>query len=93
MRVDLHDTRAPAYMGIGNPRGKITMSLPLSEDERQRRAGLPPEARRALEEADMRRAQQGAQQACLPAGEIGGPKQIEPTRYGDWERKGIAYDF
>ena len=25
--------------------------------------------------------------------EVGGPQGPEPTRYGDWERKGIAYDF
>jgi hypothetical protein len=25
--------------------------------------------------------------------ELGGPKGLEPTRYGDWERKGIAVDF
>jgi homeobox protein ESX1 len=25
--------------------------------------------------------------------EIGGPAGPEPTRYGDWERKGRAYDF
>lgn len=25
--------------------------------------------------------------------EIGGPGGPEPTRYGDWERKGICYDF
>ncbi|MAI97658.1 MAG: DUF1674 domain-containing protein [Rhodobacteraceae bacterium] len=25
--------------------------------------------------------------------EINGPSGIEPTRYGDWERKGIASDF
>jgi len=25
--------------------------------------------------------------------ESGGPKGLEPTRYGDWERKGIAVDF
>jgi hypothetical protein len=25
--------------------------------------------------------------------EINGPKRLEPTRYGDWEKKGIAYDF
>ena len=25
--------------------------------------------------------------------EIGGPKGPEPTRYGDWERNGICYDF
>ena len=26
-------------------------------------------------------------------GEIGGPKGPEPTRYGDWERKGRVIDF
>ena len=25
--------------------------------------------------------------------EIDGPKGLEPTRNGDWERKGICYDF
>ena len=25
--------------------------------------------------------------------EVGGPKGPDPTRYGDWERKGIASDF
>ena len=25
--------------------------------------------------------------------EIGGPKGLEPTRYGDWERNGLATDF
>ena len=25
--------------------------------------------------------------------EIGGPKGLEPTRYGDWEAKGRCYDF
>ncbi|TPX62455.1 hypothetical protein SpCBS45565_g07028 [Spizellomyces sp. 'palustris'] len=26
-------------------------------------------------------------------GEVGGPKGKEPTRFGDWERKGRVYDF
>ncbi len=25
--------------------------------------------------------------------ETGGPAGLEPTRYGDWERKGRCYDF
>lgn len=61
----------------------------ISEEEAARRAALPEAARRALEEADARRKADGA----LPSDESGGPKGIEPTRYGDWERKGIAYDF
>lgn len=26
-------------------------------------------------------------------GEVGGPKGPEPTRYGDWEKKGRCVDF
>ena len=29
----------------------------------------------------------------LPQKEIGGPSGPEPTRYGDWERKGRCVDF
>lgn len=28
-----------------------------------------------------------------PPKELGGPSGPEPTRYGDWERKGICVDF
>ncbi len=51
---------------------------------------LSPAARRALEEAEARRQ---AEAALQPAPEKGGPKGPEPTRFGDWERKGIAVDF
>jgi hypothetical protein len=51
---------------------------------------LSPEARRALEEAEARRQ---AEAAAALAPEQGGPKGLEPTRFGDWERKGIAVDF
>jgi len=51
---------------------------------------LSPAARRALEEAQARRAQ-----AAVDARphEDGGPAGLEPTRFGDWERKGLAVDF
>ena len=51
---------------------------------------LPPEAVRALEEAKERKA--GARPPVAPR-EIGGRDGLEPTRYGDWEKKGIASDF
>jgi hypothetical protein len=51
---------------------------------------LSPEARRALEEAQARHA---AERAAQAPPEQGGPKGPEPTRFGDWERKGIAVDF
>jgi hypothetical protein len=52
---------------------------------------LTPVARRALEEAAARRAE-AERIAALPP-EEGGPKGLEPTRFGDWERKGLAVDF
>jgi len=45
---------------------------------------------RAKAEADARREKAGKNP--LPP-EQGGPKAPEPTRYGDWERKGIVSDF
>jgi hypothetical protein len=51
---------------------------------------LSPAARRALEEAQARR---DARAAPPPPGEEGGPAGLEPTRFGDWERKGLAIDF
>jgi hypothetical protein len=29
----------------------------------------------------------------LKSAESGGPRGLEPTRYGDWEKKGICWDF
>ena len=57
---------------------------------------LPEAARRALAEAQERRRALEEAEAVLDAersGETNGPRGKEPTRYGDWERKGIAYDF
>lgn len=51
---------------------------------------LSPEAKRALAEAEERRAK--AKALDLPV-ELGGRDGPEPVRYGDWERKGIAVDF
>jgi hypothetical protein len=51
---------------------------------------LSAEAARALAEAAARRAK--AKPQALPE-ETGGPKGPEPTRFGDWEKKGLASDF
>ncbi|WP_370676412.1 DUF1674 domain-containing protein [Pleomorphomonas sp. PLEO] len=50
---------------------------------------LSPAARRALAEAEERR------RAAIESRpkEIGGRNGPEPSRYGDWEVKGIAADF
>ncbi len=64
--------------------------IPSSGSETRR--PLTPEAKRALAEADVRRA---AEKENIHKGpkEIQGPQGPEPTRYGDWENKGIASDF
>jgi len=51
---------------------------------------LTPEAIRALQEAEERR--KAAPRQDLPT-EIDGRGGEEPTRYGDWEKKGLAIDF
>ena len=57
------------------------------------RKPLTPAAQRALAEAAERRAQAEKAKAGERPREFQGPKGPEPTRYGDWERKGIASDF
>jgi hypothetical protein len=67
-------------------------SLPATAAASGERKPLTPAAQRALAEAEVRR--QAAQANAKPAAkELQGPKGPEPTRYGDWETKGIASDF
>ena len=61
---------------------------PVPQDEIAAR--IAEAGKRAKAEAEARRAKEAEKQ--LPP-ELGGPKGPEPTRYGDWERKGIAVDF
>jgi hypothetical protein len=52
----------------------------------------PPAAERALAEAAARRTEI-ERKAADRAKEIGGPSGPEPTRYRDWEKKGLTSDF
>jgi hypothetical protein len=65
-------------------------SSPATVAERKK---LTPAAERALAEAEARRKAAEASDATPRQKEFQGPKGPEPTRYGDWERKGIASDF
>ena len=49
-------------------------------------------ALRALAEAAERRAE-GARRLTAPAKEVPSRDGPDPTRYGDWESKGMASDF
>lgn len=67
-------------------------SKPAAPSGDTARKPLTPAAQRALAEAEERRRQAAEQANAMPT-ELLGPKGPEPTRYGDWERKGIASDF
>ena len=79
-----------------------TVGDDVASSDNTRQASVPetgaltPEARRALAEAEERRA---AAKTNAEAGgnaqtkELGGQDGPEPTRYGDWEKGGIVSDF
>jgi hypothetical protein len=71
----------------------FTRGLPLisgSADEEEVARRIREAGERAAAEAEARRA--AAKTDAKPR-EINGPKGPEPTRYGDWEKKGITSDF
>jgi hypothetical protein len=68
---------------------------PPAKDAAERQSGkrpLTPTAERALAEAAARRAAREANKTEVPK-EGGGRGGLEPTRYGDWEIKGLISDF
>ena len=50
------------------------------------------QAKQALEEAEKRREEEKAKRDDRPV-ELKGRGGLEPTRFGDWEVKGITSDF
>jgi hypothetical protein len=64
----------------------------MMPDHNEVAARIADAAQRALAEAQARRAEQ-AKTAEARAKEVGGRGGLEPTRFGDWEIKGIACDF
>jgi hypothetical protein len=66
-------------------------SAPVANTDAPRKP-LSDAAKRALAEAEARRTAAAAN-AKPAAPEFNGPKGLEPTRFGDWEVKGIASDF
>ncbi len=56
------------------------------------RRGDPPKRGPVVPAAKLE-ATATAPAAAAKVPELGGPSGPEPTRYGDWERKGICSDF
>jgi len=82
---------------VGNGQGRVAEKRTTGDSStarltRAERKPLPPAARRALAETEARRKAAEANPHPMPK-ELQGPKGPEPTRYGDWENKGIASDF
>lgn len=82
------DTPTPAYSGSTAP----SLKADIDAAPPKRFEDLPPAAQRALEEAEARRKQIDARQEAMPE-EINGRGGLEPTRYEDWEIKGLTVDF
>ncbi len=53
---------------------------------------IPEAAKRALKEAEQRRTEERKNRHAPPK-ELGGRDGLEPVRYGDWEKNGLAIDF
>lgn len=62
-----------------------------NQDTQQKQQRIDEAAQRALQEARARETLKNP--ADTLALELGGRDGPEPVRYGDWEKKGIAYDF
>ncbi len=69
-----------------------SLSAEVSDAPKRKFEDLPPAAQRALKEAEARREEIDGKQAALPK-EVDGRGGLEPTRYDDWEVKGITSDF
>ena len=69
-----------------------SLKTEIEDAPKKRFEDLPPAAQRALAEAEERRKKIDAKQAAMP-GEVNGRGGLEPTRYDDWEIKGLTVDF
>jgi hypothetical protein len=68
------------------------MDTPENPAGQPPRSRLTPAARRALAEAEARRAAIDARTEAAPP-EQNGRGGLDPVRYGDWEIKGLTADF
>lgn len=79
--------RPHALLTAGHPGLK---SFAMSEKEIAAR--IAEAGQRARAEAEARRIEEAKRDKAQPT-EVGGRGGLDPTRYGDWEIKGIACDF
>ncbi|WP_434054669.1 MAG: DUF1674 domain-containing protein [Roseibium sp.] len=86
--TDEPDNPTQAYRQSDAP----SLAAKVEDKPKKRFEDLPPAAQRALKEAEARRQEIDAKQNALPD-EVNGRGGLEPTRYDDWEIKGLTVDF
>ena len=80
---------------------RISSEVPAAAPPAKDRPRMkPPQVAKPFEEVTMEEVRAALESKSIPtedkraaADEIGGPKGEEPTRFGDWERKGRVTDF
>lgn len=76
---------------MSEPDTKKTQAPFGQGDRAKKEAGTETDAEAARAKGDA--ATGKASEEAGKDGEVGGPKGPEPTRFGDWERKGRCIDF
>ena len=61
----------------------------MTDHEQKSENNAPTQADRDM----LSQVQQPKPKIAVVVKEVGGPKGLEPTRYGDWERNGRCIDF
>lgn len=74
----------PAFSAVMSDTPKTKTGIPAPQ---------PPAAAAANAPAAAPKGNRAVKPLPAKVPEIGGPEGPEPTRYGDWERKGICVDF
>jgi hypothetical protein len=72
-------------------RGNNQSRFEAMESEPKKHPVTPAAERALAEAAERRRARK--ETADRAKGEVGGRDGLDPARYGDWEKDGIASDF
>jgi len=87
------ETLAPELVPLSEvPPGTEPAAQTVTGLEAEPGADSRREAERKAEVAGVKWRAQAEAKGEIPR-EIGGPKGLEPTRYGDWEKAGRCYDF
>lgn len=89
--------RCGLTMSVRRLCSEVPAAAPLAKDRPRMK---PPQVAKPFEEVTMEEVRAALESKSIPtedkraaADEIGGPKGEEPTRFGDWERKGRVTDF